>query len=418
MTMGYLRRLRDASVEAPQAILPPQLSFGLTIEQQLFHQTQVYLVDESVRYYDQKLARITPHAAVQSGRYGSNTVDPERFWMLALGNDAGKPQAMGQGDFARWLQDVALTWWDKGDARKAEYYLGLSQAAFRAFLVRHEMGGVRNNKTNYHCYKDQDCFWFHSGNREVAWPQSVLNKNLNAIRNILWAYRDLVAWRDAIAPASRPAWCPPKAYFRQLHDLARGGLNQLAHGTRGPKDRSKPPSLRDFLQNNQQDPDDPAIPRYNSYYWFDMHEVKPGNGGTDGNVCHYHYYSLQLFKQILEAIASEPYSSEPDFVALHNRLLYGATRRCDAPGATYMEKRVRNHPLAELYYGGLVYRSTAATSTKLESSSFPEGHCKEAPWFQSPAKFESNPPAGEEDDVKSAVATRRFFAGAYRGCIF
>jgi hypothetical protein len=42
--------------------------------------------------------------------------------------------------------------------------------------------GVRNNKRSYHCYGEQDCFWFHSGNEQVEWPQSVLNKNLNAIR--------------------------------------------------------------------------------------------------------------------------------------------------------------------------------------------------------------------------------------------
>jgi hypothetical protein len=416
MSAAYLKLLRDAAVEAPGRVLPDRLSFGYTLEQLLYHQTQVYLVDRSVRFYSEQRAPLS-HAAVQSGTYGSNTVDPTRFWMVALGNDVGKPQAMGQGDFAIWLQSVAKSWAAEGRPEKVDYYLRLSQAAFRAFLVRHDEGGVRNNKRSYHCYADQDCYWFHSGNSEVAWPQSVLNKNLNAIRNLLWAHADLVKWGDRVKNDALPAGFPTNQYIRQLRDLGRGGLNQLAYGKRHAADHSAPPNLADFLQNHQQDPEHPSLERYNSWYRFDMPTHSPGNGNTSGNVCHYHYYTLQVFSQILTTITEYPYEHDPDFVALYYKLLYdrvaGDARTCDNPRVPPSKKRMRGLPLPELYYGGLVYKSWPT------KSSFPHGHCNDALWFQLPDWYTKHPPVGADGPkARGVVDTRRFFDEAYKGCGF
>jgi hypothetical protein len=115
---------------------------------------------------------------------------------------------------------------------------------------------------------------------------------------------------------------------------------------------TRQPTNRDFLQGNQKDPWHPSVQRYNSWYRFDMHEHSAGNGGTEGNVCHYHYYTLQVFSQILADIKKEPYASDPDFAALYNKLLYnwagGAAARCDDSGLPASKKSMRGHPLAEL----------------------------------------------------------------------
>lgn len=157
----------------------------------------------------------------------------------------------------------------------------------------------------------------------------------------------------------------------------------------------------------------------------------PRNGGTAGNVCHYHYYTLQLFSQILTTISTDPYYSggvvvvdpeagllkyvapDPDFVALYYKLLYnrsaGDTRTCTNRRYIPSSKKVmRGLPLAELYYGGKVYESWPEPN----ESSFPYGHCEDALWFQLPNWFANHP------DAEGIVETRRFFDTAYEGCAF
>jgi hypothetical protein len=417
MTMSYLKLLRDAAVESPGYVLRDGLSFGYTLEQLLDHQTQAFLIDESVRYHDDQLRRRS-HADVQSGSYGSNTIDPNQFWMVTFGNDAGTPQAMGQGDFAVWLLTVAKGWATAGRAERIDYYLRLSQAAFRAFFVSHGAGGVRSEKNR--CHDGRSCYWFHSGNDEVTWPQSVLNKNLNAIRNMLEAHRALAEWRlKPINGIALPAEFARNGHIERLRDATRGGLNQLAYGRGHAADHSRPPNLSDFMQPNQKDPEHTSVQRYNSWYRFDMHTHTPGNGGTEGNVCHYHYYTLQLFWQILTAINEPPYLGDADFMALYSKLLYGRdagdARKCDEPSVPPSKRNMRGegHPLAELYYGGRVYRSWPT------KSSFPEGHCNDALWFQLPDWFTKHPPTGpDRKTATNIIETRRFFDEAYEGCSF
>lgn len=452
MTTHYLKLLRDAVIEAPGYVLRDNLWFGLTLEELLYHQIQVFLLDKSAQYYSEAMEPRS-HTAVQSASYGSHTVDPTRFWMVAFGNDAGAAQAMGQGDFALWLLSVAQSWARVGHADKIDYYLRLSQAVFHSFLVRHDEGGVRNNKRGYRCHPDgtQYCYWFHSGylSNQIAWPQSVLNKHVNAVRNVLWAHADLAAWRDRpINGVPLPDEFATNGHIEHLRELGRGGLNQLAYGRGHAGDYSAPPALHEFMQNAQMDPHHPSVKRYNSYYRFDMLTHSHANGGTAGNVCHYHYYTLQLFRQILTTISTDPYYSgglvvvgpdearrvtylapDPDFVALYYKLLYNRsdtdTRTCTNRYYIPPSKKVmRGHPLAEFYYGGKVYTSwpepNEADGTpwsedpeeESPTSSFPWGHCPEALWFQLPIWFANHP------DAAGTIETRRFFDTAYEGCAF
>jgi len=408
MSREYLKRLRSAAVASPSYVLRNNLSFGWPLSTLLYQQVQMYLHDPSARYYDSE-GRLLPRSAVVSGNH---TVDPALFFMVAFGNEAGAAQAMAQADFASWLLSVGSEFAAvSGRTNHVGYYLRLSERVFTSFAFRHDNGGVRNNKRSYRCFGTQYCYWFHSFVAgKTAAPQSVLNQNLHAIRDALDAHATLAAWRDHTF-AGVPL--PPgfTQHVQNLREYARGGLNQLAYGTGNAADPTAPPSLREFMQNSQNDPQFPSVKRYNAYYRFDLGSG-PANGSTPGNVCHYHYHNLELLMSILTTISTNPYyKDDPDFIALYYRLLYGRstgdTRSCNNRSTIPPSKKVmRGLPVPEFYYGGRVYTSWPEPN----HSSFPYGHCADALWFQMPGVYENVP------EAQGIRATRAFFDQAYAGC--
>jgi hypothetical protein len=331
--------------------------------------------------------------------------------MLAFVNDSGAPQAMPQGDLGGWLLTIGHGLAANGKTN-FEYYLRLSERVFTSFAFRYADGGVRNNKRSYKCYGDQYCYWFHSfAVGAEPEPESVLNQNLHAIRDALEAHATLADWRDN-GNAGVPLPAGFTRHIRDLRDFGHGGLNQLAYGLGHAGDHSRPPSLREFMQNAQQDPSAPSVKRYNAYYRYEMDTHNPANGSTPGNVCHYHYHNLELLKSILTTISTSPYyKDDPDFIALYYKLLYGRergdTRSCNNRSSIPPSKKVmRGLPIPEFYYGGRVYTSFPS------DSSFPGGHCPSALWFQAPAWFPHLP------EAQGMRQTRAWFDQAYASCSF
>ncbi len=273
---------------------------------------------------------------------------------------------------------------------------------------------MRNNKTSYRCYGNQYCYWFHSfavGDEIPAEPESVLNQNLHAIRDALVAHATLSDWRDN-KNAGVPLPSGFTQYIANLREYGRGGLNQLAYGPGHAGDHSRPPNLWEFKQNYQNDPRHPSVERFNAYYRFEMDEHVAANGSTPGNVCHYHYHSLEILKNILITISTDPYyKDDPDFIALYYKLLYdrpnGDTRSCN--NRSYIppsRKAMRGLPIPEFYYGGRVYRLLPS------DVSFEHGLCSSALWFQYPSLY------ARLEDAKTMRETRAFFDQVYAGCTF
>ncbi len=138
---SYLKLLRNAVLASPNQVLQGDLSFGWTLDTFLYQQVQAYLFDERARYYDSGGNRL-----LNPPVFGSHTVDPSQFSMLAFVNDSGAPQAMPQGDLGGWL--LTLGHGLAGNGRpNFEYYLRLSERVFTSFAFRYADGGVRNNKS-------------------------------------------------------------------------------------------------------------------------------------------------------------------------------------------------------------------------------------------------------------------------------
>jgi hypothetical protein len=401
---SYLKPRRNAVLSSPQYVLRDNLSFGWPLETFLYQQVQAYLLDERARYYDSAGTRLSNPPV-----FGSHTVDPSQFFMLAFVNDSGAPQAMPQGDLGAWLLTLGHGLAANGRPN-FEYYLRLSERVFTSFAFRYADGGVRNNKRSYKCYGDQYCYWFHSfavGTEPE--PESVLNQNLHAIRDALVAHATLADWRDN-TNAGVPL--PPgfTQHLKNLRDFGRGGLNQLAYGRRHTLDY--PPNLRDFMQNYQNDPQMPSVKRYNAYYRYEMDTHNPANGSTPGNVCHYNYHNLELLKSILTTIRTSPYyMDDPDFIALYYKLLYGResgdTRSCNNRSYIPPSRKVmRGLPIPEFYYGGRVYRLLPA------DVSFEYGLCSSALWFQYPGLY------SQVEDAESMRETRAWFDQVYASCTF
>lgn len=402
----YLKLLRDAVISSPGSVLRKDLSFGSTLEMFLYYQVQAYLLDDTARYYDSVRALLSAPPVT-----GNHTVDPNRFFMLAFVNDSGAPQAMPQGDLGGWLLTLGDGLAASGK-KNFEYYLRLSERVFTSFAFRYVEGGVRNNKRSYRCYGDQYCYWFHSFavGTEVE-PESVLNQNLHAIRDALVAHATLAHWRDN---TNHRVPLPPgfTQHIRNLREYGRGGLNQLAYGLGHAVDHSAPPNLFEFMQNYQNDPQKPSVKRFNAYYRFEMDTHNAANGSTPGNVCHYHYHSLEMLKSILTTISTDPYfKDDPDFIALYYKLLYnrasGDTRSCNNRAEIPPSRKVmRGLPIPEFYYGGRVYRLLPS------DVSFEGGLCSSALWFQYPTLY------NHVEDAEGMRETRAFFDQAYAGCAF
>ena len=348
----YLKALRKLATANPAARAPKP--FRLTMEEMLYHQFQMMLRHPDVLYYDDTLALMAPGTYETS----NHTIDPTKFRMVAWVNEGGIAHAMTQADLGLSFLKVAVDWARQGRGDQIEYYLRMSRRAYESYSVRVDDGGVRNNKRSYKCHNGAYCYWFHGRDIETyAEPSSVLNKHLYAVRNALQAHQILSEWLAGHNPEGDPVGVPLPVEFQGLNihqhlEWARGGLAQLAFSVGNyAATPDVPPNLQQFLEFMAPDGDGDGE-FYRAYYDWDMSEQAADPNTTAVTDCHYHYFTLKVFSEILSMLSTDTrYTADPALVELRYKLLYGRnapdTRSCDA------NESMRGVPLAELYYGGL-----------------------------------------------------------------
>jgi len=364
MGLDYLKALLAAFRTEPSAVLPNQLSFGLTLENMLYEQVQMLLRSSYARFDNSK----GPPGVLPDG---GRTVDPATFKLLTWITEGRQAQAMQQVDVGLWLLHVARKWADRGHPTWPRYYLQLSERVFNALGVRAAEGGVRNDKTGHRCYSNTVsnpryvlyCYWFHSfvvG--EETTPATVLNQHLHAVRDAFQAHLELVSWRDA---GTLPSDLDPD-HIAHLLDWGRGGLLQLAFAAGNAADPAAPPNLHEFLLksevlNGRQ--------RYMGAYRYTMpyeanktFPVGPRNITTESS-CGYHFHSTTLLASILSMIDGEPtLKADIDLQHAFYGLLYGRNpgdyRSCsNRPSIPPSRKVMNGVPLAELYQGSILHMS-------------------------------------------------------------
>jgi hypothetical protein len=388
LTLPFLRKLRNAAQAHPEYV--SRHSLGMSLEDLVWSQLQMFLTHESVRFYDTDLSLLDP-GAVRT----RNSVDPTRFHSVTWVNEGGTAHAMVQADLGLWLLTMA-----RGVPEQGDWYLRLSERVFRSYAIPDEQGGVRNNRQGNRCFDNLYCYWFHSFPvGDESYPKTVLNQHLHAVRDALIAHDLLASWRDHGAPGADGQIHPLPAEFDSIHigylkEWGRGGLFQLAYAPGNEAIATAPPNLAEFLADA--DVLD-GVQRYRAHYRYEI-GVGPFDISPD-NTCHYHYHSLQVMADALDLIATSPYfASDPYFVGVYYKLLYGRdlgdTRSCNNRSSIPPSKRVmRGVPLAELFIGSFLEQGF-----QLE--------CDEG----EPVKFL----LGTED---FALATP-FYEAAYDSCIF
>lgn len=415
MTLEYLKELRKAANDDPDGVPAWYLSLGMTTQEMLWHQVQMMLYSQTQFYATSAGTRDGDVDPLTAGQVStpSHTVDPTRFYAVAWVNGAGTAHAMAQADMGLWFQSVAKNYLAAGDLAQATYYLQLSERTFRTYGMRDNDGGVRNNKRSYKCFEGLYCYWFHSfAVGEHAYPSSVLNQNLHAIRDAMEAHNDLRTW------SSRPGVDP--GYLAQLSEWARGGLFQLAYGTGNQVDSTAPPSLAEF-EVVSSDPDNVC----ESYGYAAYDYVL---GGTrkcirPANTCHYHYHSLSVMKRIMQLVDLDPvFAADPYFVGAKFKIMYGRsagdTRTCNNRSYIPPSRKVMSGvPLARLYH------SSATTPFRLQCDGIPDNDnyapetCRE--------DENGNPVCTYDEEYKdsadwadTSVDPRAWYDAAYAGCSF
>jgi len=404
----YLRHLRNAAVAAPTQ--STGYTLDMSFEDLLWHQVQMFFVAPfpgtnvpQARFYDEDFNELSL-AAVKT----RNIVRASNFHAVTWVNEGDRPSAMTQADMGLWFITLAMNWVHVGLPDRADEYLRYSERVFRPYGVRANDGGVRNNKPNNRCFGNLFCYWFHS--QEVQTDDSletILNKNLHAIRDALIAYEVLATWRDeGLNGYALPSEFNT-SHIEQLKEWGRGGLFQLAYGVGNRVDPSAPPNLEEFLVD---DPSGQPV-QYATYKYYlgdGAHGIKPLR------TCHYHYHSAKVLADILilinpepknvipgREIASDYFADDPYFKSVYFKLLYdrntGDTRSCNNRSYIPPSRRVMTGvPTAEIY---------RASDVKLGDGSF-QAWCEKC----QPCKFQCG--FGDLADAKA------FYDLAYTDCIF
>lgn len=355
LTHEFLRHLRNAALSEPA--YQSSATFGLPLSSLLYEQVQMLLRQPTVQYNDSAL-NVLPLSAVTGS---SHTIDPSRFYMVTWRRN-GIAHAMGQTDLGSWLVSVASWYAQLEDQTKASYYLRLSEKVYRPLTIRQAEGGARNDLKGYRCYDGQFCYWFHSCPVCTKLEQTtVLNQHLHAVRDVLESHSALETWRSGglrIPRTGEPAPFPPvlsSRFIRELRDLSRGGLFQLAFSAGNAAHPLVPPNLRELLWPAQIAG---GRQRYHAAYRYYLGDG-PANIAS-GNTCHYHFHSVELLAHILNLIHTNPhFNDDPYFVEIYYRLLYGRsrgdTRSCNNRASIPPSRRVMNGvPMAELYQGSVL----------------------------------------------------------------
>jgi hypothetical protein len=419
MTLNFMRELRKIAVRCPERTLfyrwsaaegIHRNSFGVTLGDLLWHQTEIYLRDARTRFYDAARNSL-PLSSVLTG----NNVDPTKFDMVAFVNEGETAHAMTQADLGQWLLGVGAGLAENGHTSSIHHYLRLSERVFRAYGIPDSQGGVRNNRMNHRCYNNFFCYWFHSQEVETYnYPSTVLNQNLHAIRDAMAAHHVLADWRDhGMNGVPLPSEFNGP-HIAQLKEWARGGLFQLARSTGNANGgpvvvgvTAPPPNLRELLNPIQVIG---SVQRYAAHYAYRFHPSEPAPYGGVGiapeNTCHYHFHNLPLLATILGYIhgddASPYFSSDSHFVGIYCKLLYnreaGTSQLC-ALGSS----NLRGVPLAELYYGSL-----QSMTFHQSCDGVPDGE------YADSRDFKATDPE-ERGEYENA---RAFFDAAYSGFTF
>lgn len=406
MTLTYLRKLRNLAASLPDAVPQASVSWGLTAEQMLWHQVQMMLRSQAQFYATSAGTSDGTVAPLSPGDVStSNTVDPTRFYAVAWVNTAGTAHAMAQADMALWFQSVAYSLAAAGDPAGVRYYLQLSERAFRPYGMRDADGGVRNNKRGYKCFDGRYCYWFHSfAVGEYAYPSSVLNQNLHAIRDAMEAHNQLRAW-----PWPLPSGLDPD-HVDQLAEWARGGLFQLAYGLGNGVDASAPPNLAELeVVASDTTCDSYGYASYDFTLGGTRRCIKPMN------TCHYHYHSMSVMKRILELVEIDPdFAADPYFIGAKFKLMYGRsagdTRTCNNRSYIPPSRKVMSGvPLARLY------RSSATTPFRVYCDGDPAND-SDRHHDENGASIEAYRDAADWADASTEL--RAWYDAAYEGCTF